>query len=224
MVLNDEMIEIVSRADIFSSVKVQNLKNVLNGENTFFKTYKNGTVIFSSLCYTCAIGVIVSGSAQVKNERSSVLVSQLSQGDVFGCQSLFLGNDAFDNVITAKGQTTVLYILKPAVLTLLQNESGFVLDYIRYLSGRVRFLTQKITGFTCGSAQSRLANFLLEGFSDYKTFELDMPMSRLAGCLNIARASLYRALCELEENGIIEKNGKVIRLLDRDKLCACIEK
>ncbi|MGN0469133.1 MAG: Crp/Fnr family transcriptional regulator [Acutalibacteraceae bacterium] len=223
MKLSDEILNRVKENDLFSSVDFGLLKNVFNEENTFFEKYKNGELIYSSEKFKNAVGFIVSGEAKVIRKGSRVLVGRLQKNDVFGCQSLFLSASYFSNEIVAKGETTVLYISKAAVVVLMQNEPCFSLDYIRYLSKRIYFLGQKIVGYTGGSAESRLANFLLNSFGDYKTFELDMTMSQLADWLDIGRASLYRALDAIEKAGAVEKSGKVIRLLNREKLISFIK-
>ena len=43
-------------------------------------------------------------------------------------------------------------------------------------------------------------------------------MSRLAVLLHIGRASLYRAFASLEQHGAVRRDGKNVRLVDRDTL------
>ena len=98
-----------------------------------------------------------------------------------------------------------------------------LLDYIRYLSKRIYFLNNRIINFTGGTAESRLANFLLNSFGDYKTYVLDVSLSQLAVLLDIGRASLYRGFEKLISEGAIERKGKIIRLLDKDALISFIK-
>ena len=116
----------------------------------------------------------------------------------------------------------MLYIKKGAVAALMQLKPNFSLDYIRYLSKRIYFLNKRIVSFTGGTAESRLANYLVSSFGDYKTYVLDIPMNQLAISLDIGRASLYRAFDKLIEAGAVEKKGKIIRLTDKDALISFI--
>ena len=62
----------------------------------------------------------------------------------------------------------------------------------------------------------------LDYLKDNKEITIDISMSKLAIMLDLGRASLYRALDTLENNNVIIKNKKQIRVVDFkkfDKLC-----
>lgn len=221
--MNEKLLNLLLQADLFSCVKSEILEKQLSDETTSFAHYKSGELIYSGECFKEAIGVVVSGSAKVKKKNSDVIVGKLHNGDIFGCQSLFLGGDFFTNEIFAQNETDILYISKAAVISLMQLEPGFSLEYIRYLSGRIFYLNQKIGSFTGGTAESRLAGYLLACFGDYKTFSFDMPLSQLAVYLDIGRASLYRAFDSIIAAGAIEKEGKMVRLLNKDVLASFVK-
>lgn len=218
MALNEKIISRLPLNELFLSVSPSSLVQLLNCDNSFFAEYKNGELIYSSEKYVEAIGFVVSGEARVMKKGSNLIVGRLSENDIFGFQSLFVGKGYFLNEIVASADTLILYIRKTAIAALMSSEKAFALDYVRLLSKRVYFLNQKIRSLTGGSAESRLADFLLTNFGDYKTFVLDISMSQLAFCLDIGRASLYRAFDSLTECGAVEKEGKLIRLKNRQKL------
>ena len=170
-----------------------------------------------------SVGFILKGSAKVVKKGSDLLVGRLFENDVFGCQCLFLSGEYFTNEIISLSDTTVLFITKRGISRLLNENSVFSLDYIRYLSKRIYFLNNRIINFTGGAAESRLAGFLLNSFGDYKTYVLDISLSQLAVSLDIGRASLYRGFDKLVSCKAIERKGKVIRLLDKDTLISFIK-
>lgn len=221
--MNEKLLSLLSQADLFSSVKSETLSSLLSEENTQLRNYKNGDLIYSSEAFKDAIGIIVSGNAKVMKKNSDVMVGKLFEGDIFGCQSLFIGSDFFSNEIFAGCETEIFFISKAAIISLMQLETNFSLEYIRYLSGRIYYLNQKIVSFTGGSAESRLASYLLGCFGDYKTFKFDMPLSQLAIYLDIGRASLYRAFDSIASAGAIEKEGKFVRLLNKDTLASFVK-
>ena len=218
--MNGKLLSLLRQADLFSSVKSETLLALLSEENTELRNYKNGDIIYSSEVFKDAVGIIVSGSAKVMKKNSDVMVGKLFEGDIFGCQALFIGREFFTNEIFAGGETAVLFINKAAIISLMQLETNFSLEYIRYLSGRIYYLNKKIISFTGGTAESRLASYLLGCFGDYKTFKFDMPLSQLAIYLDIGRASLYRAFDSIILAGAIEKEGKSVRLLNKDILAS----
>lgn len=221
--MNKKILGLLSQADLFSSVKSETLSALLSEDNTELRSYKSGDLIYSSEAFKDAIGIIVSGNAKVMKKNSDVMVGKLFEGDIFGCQSLFVGSDFFTNEIFAGCETQVFFVSKAAVISLMQLETSFSLEYIRYLSGRIYYLNQKIVSFTGGSAESRLASYLLSCFGDYKTFKFDMPLSQLAVYLDIGRASLYRAFDSITSSGAIEKEGKSVRLLNKGILASFVK-
>ena len=218
MPLSDHDIALLMSTDIFSCADEIKLKTVLT-ESDFEKVqYKKGEVIYSSEVFHDCIGIILSGKATVRKKDSDLIVSRLSDGEIFGAAALFLSNEYFINEITAQVKTEVVYIAKAAIRQLISLDFEFSLGFIRYLSERIFFLNKRIVSFTGGSAESRTARYLLSGFGDYRVFELDRPMSQLAVSLDIGRASLYRAFDYLESINLIKRDGRIISVLDKDKL------
>lgn len=223
MSLSENDIDLLLHADIFSVADKALLRAALTDSDFEKVKYKKGEIIYSSEVFHDCIGLILSGKATVRKKDAELIVSHLSVGDIFGAAALFLSRDYFLNEITAEVKTEVLYIGKAAVRRLLQTDQNFSLGFIRYLSERIFFLNKRIVSFTGGSAESRTARYLLSGFGDYRVFALDRPMSQLAVSLDIGRASLYRAFDSLCESGAIERNGKIIRLVNKEKLLSFIE-
>ena len=209
--------------ELFSSVDIKALLPLYEEGEIYTADYKSADVIYSSEKFVSSVGFILKGSAKVVKKGSDLLVGRLFENDVFGCQCLFLSSEYFTNEIISLSDTKVLFISKRAVAQLLNGNPAFSLDYIRYLSKRVYFLNNRIINFTGGAAESRLANFLLNSFGDYKTYILDISLSQLAVSLDIGRASLYRGFDKLISEGAIERKGKVIRLLDKDTLISFIK-
>ena len=218
MTISDKLVNKLLKLDIFSSLSPQILKNALSCDETETVDYKRGETIYSSDCFRFSVGFIIRGGAKVLKSENGVIISKLSDNSLFGCAALFSGKDHFVNEIVATKDTRVFYIDKSVIVKLMQLDTTFPISYIRYLSDRILFLNKRIVNFTGGSAESRLANYLLSCFADYKTYELDRSMSQLAVSLDIGRASLYRAFDALESGEAVERDGKYIRLVDKEKL------
>ncbi|MDO4379797.1 MAG: Crp/Fnr family transcriptional regulator [Clostridia bacterium] len=218
MNVSDKLVERLLKLDIFSSLSPQVLKSALSCDETGIVDYRRGEIIYSGDCFRSSVGYIIKGGAKVVKSENSVIISKLSENSLFGCAALFSGKDHFVNEIVATKDTRVFYIDKSVIVKLMQLDTTFPVSYIRYLSDRILFLNKRIVNFTGGSAESRLANYLLSCFADYKTYELDRSMSQLAVSLDIGRASLYRAFDSLESGGAVERNGKYVRLVDKDTL------
>ena len=87
---------------------------------------------------------------------------------------------------------------------LLTGTPAFALNYVAFLSDRIRFLNRRLACLGAGSAARRLAAWLDASIPDGAAeYELPLSLSRLPDALGVSRASLYRALDELEAAGHI---------------------
>ena len=127
MPLSDHDIALLKSTDIFSCADEIKLKTVLT-ELDFEKVqYKKGEVIYSSEVFHDCIGIILSGKATVRKKDSDLIVSRLSDGEIFGAAALFLSNEYFINEITAQVKTEVVYIAKAAIRQLISLDFEFSL-------------------------------------------------------------------------------------------------
>ncbi|MBQ3483045.1 MAG: Crp/Fnr family transcriptional regulator [Clostridia bacterium] len=164
------------------------------------------------------LGILLSGRAEIRSVDPvrTVVLRTLLENDIFGAAALFCPDDAALSRIEAVSDCTCLFFDAASVRALLQTDSGFLDRYLSFLAGRVRFLNRKILCFTAGSAERRLALWLLSEERD--TVTLPATLTVLADMLDIGRASLYRALDKLSDEGFIARRGREIRLLDPNAL------
>lgn len=174
------------------------------------------------LCY------LISGAAAVMTpgDGHDCLLRMLRPGDAFGVATLFAPTKEGEPApavtrVVAEIPTQALIFQEEVVRRLLLGDPTFAMNYIRFLSDRVRFLNRRLACLGAGAATRRLAAWLdvtvPEG-TDSCTISL--PLSRLPEALGLSRASLYRALDELEERHLLVRNGKQLHLPDRARLRA----
>ena len=129
------------------------------------RSYRKGELIYSRDCFERAVGVLLSGEAEVLKGRGVVL-NTLSAGDSFGVAGLFTENDRYVSDIRAVRPCRVLLLSAPALEQLFAADNAAALGYIRFLSGRICFLNQKLDAFTSSSAEGRIVVWLLENMDD----------------------------------------------------------
>ncbi len=192
-----------------------------------FQTYADKTTIQSTHAPIAGIAVIAKGAAEVLSDASStgILLRTIPAGGLFGAATLYTVGQHYETVIRAKGTCQILLIPEATVKRLIVSNGRLAENYIRFLSERICFLNQKLTAFTAGSAEAKLAVYLTElpGRTD-GVRTLPLSLSALADSLGMGRASLYRALCKFESSGLIERHGKNIRILKEDALSAIFKK
>ena len=164
------------------------------------------------------LGILLSGRAEIRSTdpARTVILRTLLPHDVFGAASLFCADEVTLSRIEAQTACTCLFFDSVAIRTLLQTDAGFLDRYLSFLAGRVRFLNHIILCFTAGSAERRLALWLLS--EEREVITLPATLTALADTLDIGRASLYRALDKLSAQGLISRKGREIRLCNAKEL------
>lgn len=190
------------------------LRAAADRRSTLVETPRGGS-IYTPHAFSHSLGAVLSGRVEVR--KGELIVSVLEPGDLFGAAALF--NDRTDYAASLTARTPCRLLLLPQELMeeLMAASPALARQYIRYLSGRIRFLEQKIDSLVAGTAEERLARFLRAQSQDGLT-SLDCSLTGLAGRLNVSRASLYRALDALEDRGVIRREGRAIRVLRQELL------
>ena len=185
------------------------------------KSFSEGEIIQSASLPLGGLAYIYKGTASVLSDSTDkcVLLRNLSCGDVIGASTLYSESRGYSTVIRAEKNCSVLLIPEEHLKRIISGSTAAAENYIRYLTERICFLNRKITAFTAGSAEARLAVYLSGLPMDSEnTVTLPCSLSELADMLNMGRASLYRSLDSMTESGILLREGKKITLLKPDAL------
>ncbi len=198
---------------LFSIVDEVFLEQFIQHKDCKFVFYQGGDTICSEEAFHKAIGVIIKGTANVYRlgHGSPVLLNTLTAGKTFGAASLFSEEERSVTRITAKGRCYVFYMPDYLFELLLRDNRDLSMAYIRFLSGKIRFLNKRIAELSAPAVEQKLAKYLSECGE-----RLTPNMAELASTLGIGRASLYRCLDAFIRRGLIRKNDHDIVILDPD--------
>ncbi len=216
--------QILAQSFLFSRCTEEHLEKLLDG--CILRVYNEGEELksYDAKPFLC---IIIKGSALVysKDENNDLLLRILKDGDTFGVATLFgKSQDASVTKILAEAPTEALCIHEEAVRMLILKDGDFAMRYIDFLADRIRFLNQRIACIGAGSAEEKVCAWIDHQIpSECQTHMLTVSMSytRIADTLGLSRASLYRAMDELESRGLIHREGKSIHVLDHSALHAC---
>ena len=186
-----------------------------NNEVELAKGYFENPVPFSKgneLYKIGYIGVLLEGSATVKRNHSggaSISVRNITAGAIFGSVSIF--GDWKDGLssITAQSKGLICYICEEKFKALLFAFPQVSLNYIAFLSDRLRFLNSNLDIFTANSTEAKLYKFLSSLADEQGYVDLTINMSELAHRLNVGRSSLYRDIDSLTQKGLITRQNNV---------------
>lgn len=213
MKLNEIETELVSKTELFRGSPPSVLTRILAVSDCTVAEYEKNEVVYDKTNFYRSLGIVLEGRLRVTKENADkrpIVMSTLQRGAMFGAAALFNSEPEYATKITAIERSRVLFLPQRLVKRMIEREPDIAENYIRYLSERILFLNRKIYFLTAGTAEQRLAGFLLDNLAVGEFSEMPMTMHRLADALNMSRASLYRAFDELTASGAVSKQGKLV--------------
>ena len=219
--LTPQQLKTIASSFLFQNVDDILVEQLASDNRCQRETYPRGAVIFDETHFRRCLGILLSGEVLVEKNTADgkkLNMSRLHPGDCFGAAAMFHQRGRYASLLTAKKPTEVLFLPQEVITWAMERNSTITENYISYLSGRIWFLSSRISALTAGTAERKLAVYLLEQGT------MDVSMTDLSQQLNLGRASLYRAVETLEEMGGICREGKTVRILDEEKLREIMEK
>ena len=193
------------------------LKNVIGTYNLQNRIYNKGKTVHDQNEVCSGIDVILSGKLvaySLTNHGSETTVFEFTRGGVVGANLLFGDNNKYPLNIYSIEETSLIYIPKSAVDTLLKDQL-FAIEFIKILSSNSQGLNRKIAIYTQKSLRENLTNYLSAqvNIQHSKTIYLPISKKQLADHLGVQRPSLFRELKNMKDEGLIEINNRIITLL-----------
>ena len=225
MKLNEKELNTVKGTHLFRGAPEMVLRKVLAATDCEVRDFEKGETVYSGKSFSRSLGVVLDGSLRVTKDNAdghAMIMSTLVSGSLFGAAALFNDVEQYATNITALEASRIVFFSQRLVERMIRREPQIAENYIKYLSERILFLNKKMYLLTAGTAEQRLAGFLLDNLPIGHAAELPLPMNRLASALNISRASLYRAMDALCGCGAVVRTGKKICIKDAERLNKCM--
>lgn len=217
---------VLSRSPIFRGLKPDEIEELLGKVPYRVKKYTAGSMVAQSGEQVSSLMIVLSGF--VKGEMIDFTGRVIKIEDIIApwavAPAFMFGNkNRFPVNVIAVPDTELMIVDKPQFLRLLKENDSILTNFLDMISNRSQFLSDKIKFLNFKTIKSKLAQYILElAGGGQNEVRLDRSQSDLADYFGVARPSVARALGELEELGLIESNGKNIRVLRRNELAEMI--
>ena len=205
---------VFAKNQILSHASEKSIKKYIVSSAVRTEEFHSGDVIYSPQSSRKVIGIVLSGKVTASSENA--LLKVIPENDLFGIANLYC-DDGFPSVITARSSARILFIEEQSFKSLLENDPALLKAYLSFLSNKIVYLNKKIYSLTAPNAEKKLAVFLIDNQRDGE-FICSVSMSALAQMLGVGRASLYRAMDTLADEGLIIRDGKSIKIPDKNAL------
>lgn len=211
--------------DIAAALSKSPLFTGLPVDPALFRTreFAKNQLLPAELDGEAALALIVAGRVQVYSGTGAdaVQLSTLGPGECLGVSTIFSGRE-LTTVPRCDQRTTAAFLTRGSFLGLLQAHPELFLRYATLCNEKISYLTARIAFLTMPSCRSRLVRYLLQNEDDAHIVRLPTSKERFAKALGTSRASLFRELALLTEQGLVLVEGRCIHILREDLLDAIL--
>lgn len=223
----------IAKAEIFKSLldstskpnnEEEELRN-LNELKNFFDdhgeelSFKKGEVIYQEGSRSYRIYLITRGvvkTYQIDKSGKELITSLFKEDEFLGFTSI-LDNVAYEESAEALEDVTLVGVSKSVLKDILDHSNNLSMELLQLLSHNVAHIKTQLVQMAYSSVRKKTAQTILQFASAFnKQAQEDICITRndLAGVAGIATESLIRTLSGFKKDGLIEIEGRSIRIID----------
>lgn len=205
--------------DIFeriSSVEKNKLINDLQARKLFFK--KDSTIM-TNVGNLNILSVIISGSAsiiRIDYNGNKTIIETLNEGDIFASNMYDLNNNEL-SIISLSDCNVLLFDYENII-----NKRGsvchniFIDNIVKIITNRLNLSYERIQILTKRSIREKILEYFkfVANKKNSKSFKLPVSFVYLADYLAVDRSAMMREIKHLKEEGFIEINNKIVKIID----------
>lgn len=185
------------------------------------RQHERGEVLFSEGEEALGFYIVASGKVKIYKlspEGKERILHIVHQGGTFAEAAIF-GSGRYPAYAEPLEKSVLIFFPKREFLTLLHERSQIAVNMIGGLSRFLRQFATQIEELTFKDVPARLARYLLE-LAGERANQVELPISKsqLASNLGTVSETLSRTLRKLSDDELIEVRGRIIAILDRERL------
>jgi CRP/FNR family transcriptional regulator len=214
-------IKILSGIPLFQGLSDSELENIL--QITEEKAYQKAESIFYEGDEGNGFYAVIEGLVKiykVSMDGKEKILHIFGPGEPFGEIPVFIGK-AFPANAQALKNSSILFFPRKDFITLIRDNPSLSLSMLAVLCRRLREFTVQIESLALKEVPARLASYLIyltEEQGNRRKVELGISKGQLASLLGTIPETLSRILAKMSRQGLIEVDGRHIRLMDESGL------
>jgi CRP-like cAMP-binding protein len=218
---------ILTECPLFKGLDTKDVESIFAVIHYRTKKYKAGSVIAQSGEVVNCLMIVITGVVKgemVDYSGKLIKIEDIPAPGALAPAFVFGNKNKYPVNIITVSDTEILVIEKGEFLKLLMKNDMVLLNFLDMISNRSQFLSEKIKFLNFKTIKSKLAQYILKLAGDnLLSVKMDKTQNDLADYFGVARPSVARAIGDMEENGLIKAEGKLIKILNRKGLVGLTE-
>ncbi|MBI9105793.1 MAG: Crp/Fnr family transcriptional regulator [Spirochaetales bacterium] len=221
--MNEIIIQHLMEVELFQGFDPVALKLILEQYRTPLLVYPADHLVMLRGDSIESLHILIKGQlrAQIQGLNGKNLrIEVLKTHQIVASGILFSRDNRLPVSLYTETEVEMLSIPKTAVLALCRENQDFILSYFTEMGDKITFLAEKIRLFQFTTIKQKIAGYLLGQTGDRKLSTIRLVYGRevLAELMSVTRPALSREISALVHDGIIEVQGRVVNITDRQAL------
>lgn len=213
----------LTKSGLFHGLNDEEIQALLHDVHPVEKHYARHEVVFYLEDLADRIGIILRGEILVSKIFESgklVRMTVKNKGDMIGEAACFSYGKTYPCQLSAEKDADVLIFTRDDMKKILQADDRVLQNFLSELAGQTYFLQRKVELLSYKGTDQKLAFFLLTQSKSRNSKMIPIPGSivKMSLIMNVSRTTLHREIRNLEENGLIRYQNKIIEIRDSQGL------
>ena len=207
-------LETLLHITVFENVKLSDLSQFLERTPYAVHKYKPGEYVAMRGEPCRSVYFLLEGkirSGMIGSDGKEVTIELLNGPNMLAPAFIYASDNQFPVNVECVTPCEVCILDKERFMNLMQLNPTVLSNFLRVISDRSIFLSQKVNTFALQNLKGRLALYLLN------TQDID-TQQQIAERLGVARPSVARILAELVNEGCLQIDRHQIKIIDAHKL------
>ena len=205
---------------IFCQIAPDEVK-IIN-ENKWCQSLEKGQQLFAEGAYPHGLFCVNTGKIkihQMGDEGREQIVRFAKEGDVVGYRAMLAG-EKYSSSATAIDTTSICFIPKNVIFSLIEKDSNFSIQLIKLLSSNLKHAEESILHLAQKPVRERMAEsllFLKEMYGlepDGITMSVSLSREEIATLVGTATETAIRLLSEFKSKKLLSFEGRKIQIID----------
>lgn len=223
----EKSLESLSKCVLFKDIDKKRIQEVLDLIPYAIKTYEKDNIIAIEGDDCNSLGIVLEGDIEIHKSFPSgkiVTINHFSAGNIFGEAIVFSEEHLYPATVLANEKSRIMFIKKKKVTKLMAIDEKIISNFMGVLSNRILMLNDRLSNLSLDSLRKKISNIILMEYKCQRSLTIRLPYCRkkMAQLLNIPRPSLSRELVNMKDEGLIDFNKNIIKILDLKSIEDCL--
>lgn len=216
-------INTLNNTPLFKNFTTKDFELLFKDADYIISKYAKDSIVFNADEECTKLNIILDGNIRIQKIDPfgrSLVIAEFKSGDIVGEALLFGERNTYPMTGISTVNTTVLHIPKKTILHLCHEYDNFLIEFLRFLSGKSVTLSNKLDEISLKTIRQKICEFILLEYKKNNKMKVKLNMSKKewADKLGVQRPSLSRELIKMKEESLINYDKHYIYIKNLEEI------